>query len=180
MQDELAFHGIEALYTELVSCDFDFADKIHPNDKQRIMRGLEVFRGTGKPLSSFYSLRNSHESEQTLYIGLYRDRDELRSRIDMRANKMIENGLVDEVVSVRDMGYGPELNSMKSIGYAQINGYIDNLYELPDAIERIKVETKRYAKRQMTWFKRNKRMKWFHAQDIQSIREYVLSSLESD
>lgn len=180
LQKDFESRGIEALYAELISCDVDFADKVHPNDKQRIVRGLEVFRSTGKPLSGFHSSGSSNESDDTLYVGLYRERDELRKRIDVRVEQMIESGFVDEVLSIRDMGYGPELKSMKSIGYVQVNKYLDNLYKLSDAVEEIKVETKRYAKRQMTWFKRNKRIKWFHAKDFQLVREYVFKSLEMD
>lgn len=161
------------MYSELVRCDKLFADKIHPNDKQRILRGLEVFRGTGRPISSFYNEKNANESEDTLYIGLYMERDLLKKRIEKRVDSMICSGFIDEVINLRKMGFGPELKSMRSIGYLEFNKYIDRKMSLEDATETMKTETKRYAKRQMTWFQRNKKIHWFSGLETNKIRNLI-------
>jgi tRNA dimethylallyltransferase len=158
---DMALRGITAMYEELLEADRDFARSIHPNDRQRVIRGLEVFRGTGKPLSSYYLEKTGYESDDTLYIGLYEDRDILAERIGQRVNRMMERGFLREVENLRSMGYGPELKSMKSIGYAELHGFLDGRKDYDSAIEEIKIETRRYAKRQMTWFRRNKRINWF-------------------
>jgi tRNA dimethylallyltransferase len=167
---EVKAQGLRTLYQELLANDADFAIKIHPHDKQRIVRGLEVFRGTGKPISSFYRARKGHESPDTLYIGLMMERHSLKRAIDERVKGMMASGLIDEVIALREMGYGPELNSMKSIGYLQINDYINGRLKLNEAVEQIKVETKKYAKRQMTWFSKNKRIRWFKNSDFEKIQ----------
>ncbi|MDY6968790.1 MAG: tRNA (adenosine(37)-N6)-dimethylallyltransferase MiaA [Spirochaetota bacterium] len=170
---ELEERGLHSLYSELVRCDKLFADKIHPNDKQRILRGLEVFRGTGRPISSFYNEKNANESEDTLYIGLYMERDLLKKRIEKRVDSMICSGFIDEVINLRKMGFGPELKSMRSIGYLEFNKYIDRKMSLEDATETMKTETKRYAKRQMTWFQRNKKIHWFSGLETNKIRNLI-------
>ncbi len=173
LKSDLNLRGLMSLYEELVRCDLLFSKKIHCNDKQRILRGLEVYRGTGKPLSSFYNNRVSYESEHTKYIGLCLDRDLLKKRIDQRVDHMIQSGLIDEIVHLRQMGYGPELKSMQSIGYLEINKYLDGELGLEDAIDKIKTETKKYAKRQMSWLRRNKKIQWFESYDIKNIQDML-------
>jgi tRNA dimethylallyltransferase len=99
-------------------------------------------------------------------LGLYVDRVEFIDRIDKRVDLMIENGLVDEVIKLRSMGYNSTLNSMQSIGYFEINKYIDGMISLENAISDIKKNTKKYAKKQMTWFKKNKNIIWLDQDDI--------------
>ena len=170
---ELNEKGLQRLYEELVKVDASFSKKIHHNDKQRILRGLEVFRGTGKPISSYYNEKSGFESENTTYIGLYMDRDILKKRIDLRVDNMIQSGFIDEVVSLRKMGYGHDLKSMQSIGYLELNCYLDGKLKLEDAIEKIKTETKKYAKRQMTWFKRNKKIQWVETNNLNEVNNIV-------
>ena len=173
MSLELEERGLESLYRELIECDYTFARKVHPNDKQRIFRGVEVYRYTGKPISSFYNRKRGFETRDTLYVGLYMERDELKRRIDERVDKMIKAGFIEEVNNLRQMGYDPDLNSMKSIGYMELNEYIDGKLGLVEAIEKVKIETKRFAKRQMTWFRRNKRIHWFKILEIEKIRVLI-------
>lgn len=170
---ELNENGLRYLHDELVLVDPEFGLRIHPHDRQRILRGLEVYRGTGRPISAFYGSRERYGSDDVLYVGLFEERDVLKKRIDQRVDSMIESGLVEEVVSLRGRGYGPELKSMKSIGYAEINGYIDGKLELQEAVEKIKTATWKYAKRQMTWFKKNKKVHWFSAGDRKEIKELL-------
>jgi tRNA dimethylallyltransferase len=172
--------GQNRLYNDLCSVDKDFASGVHPNDKQRIIRGLEVFRGTGRTITSFYNQNRGYGSEKTLYLGIYLDREILIERINRRVDKMLAQGLVHEVESLRSSGYGAELPSMKSIGYYQINKYIDGDYSLKDeAVEDIKIETRKYAKRQMTWFKRNKKCIWFRPEDSDKIKKNIIDWFES-
>lgn len=170
---ELGMYGLNTLYRELCKYDNNFARTIHYNDKQRIIRGLEVYRSTGNPLSSFYSNRTGHESDLTLYIGLLMEKSALLKRIDQRVDLMIKNGFVDEVKHLREIGYGPWLNSMKSIGYLELNCYLDGKNNLEEAIEKIKLSTKQYAKRQMTWFRRNKKIKWVDNFEIGKVKNII-------
>ncbi len=170
---ELERDGLVCLYRRLRECDPEFAGRIHPNDRQRILRGLEVFRQFNKPLSGFFDKRSGHESDKTLYIGLNPDRSDLAARIDRRVDMMLAAGFVDEVRSLRDMGYGSRLKSMRSIGYAEVNAYLDGKLSPAELGERIKTNTRHYAKRQMTWFRRNKRIRWFSSCAVGEIRDCV-------
>ncbi|MCL2025498.1 MAG: tRNA (adenosine(37)-N6)-dimethylallyltransferase MiaA [Leptospirales bacterium] len=170
---DIELRGVGVLYNELASVDPFFARTIHPNDSQRIIRGLEVYRGTGRPISWFYQGKNGYESNETLYIGLYDERELLNERINKRVDSMIVAGFVDEVRKLREMGYGPELKSMKSIGYAEINCFLDGLAGFDETIELIKKETRRYAKRQMTWFRKNKKITWFKAGERDAINQHI-------
>jgi tRNA dimethylallyltransferase len=176
---DVASGGLRRLHDELVRVDPAFGGRIHPNDTQRIIRGLEVFRGTGRPLSSYYTDKRRYGSDDTLYIGLYEERDELRRRIDARVDAMFGRGFVDEVRSLRDRGYGPGLNSMQSIGYAEINLFLDGALGLDETVERIKTVTKQYAKRQMTWFRKNKRVVWVRAGETENMQLLVRRWLDS-
>lgn len=173
LQKELIEQGLDSLYNELLRQDPVFAKRIHSHDKQRILRGLEVYRGTGRPISSFFGSNESRQSEDILQIGLFVDKIELHQRIEKRVDLMIKNGLVDEVERIRRMGYGPGLNSMKTIGYGQINDVIDGKLGLEEAILKIKSETKKYAKRQITWFKKNKNIIWFEYFQIEKIEKHI-------
>ena len=112
-------------------------------------------------------------SKRTLFLGLFEERRIQRSKIDARVDLMIEKGFVEEVETLRKMGYGPGLKSMNSIGYKELNRYVDGFVDLDDAISTIKTETKRYAKRQVTWFKRNRDLIKFVPGDWDKIRQQV-------
>ncbi|MFC1669882.1 tRNA (adenosine(37)-N6)-dimethylallyltransferase MiaA [Spirochaetota bacterium] len=178
LNDELKRKGLSVLYDELLSVDNVFAAKVHQNDKQRILRGLEVYRATNKPISSFYLSKKGQRSERTFYLGLNEDRTVLRDRIDKRVDEMIENGFVEEVKSIREKGYGPELKSMNSIGYKEINMYIDGINNLNETVNSIKTETKKYAKRQRTWFRKNKEIQMFQVGETNNIEDMVSSWLD--
>lgn len=167
----------ESLYEELQKNDPEFATKVHINDRQRVIRGISVFRDTGKPLSGFFGLKKKEINFETLFIGLYIERESLQKRIDLRVDSMIQNGLVEEVEKLRGMGYQASLNSMQSIGYSEVNRYIDGLITLEDAVGEIKHNTKKYAKKQMTWFKKNKSVIWFGPDEIKKIPDIIKSWL---
>lgn len=171
--DEYDDGGSDLLYNELEKSDPEFASKVHINDRQRIIRGVSVFRSTGRSISSYFSNKKNSKFLDTLFIGLYIEKETLFKRIDDRVDSMIKKGLVDEVKDLRSMGYSPALNSMQTIGYAEINRFIDCGISLETAIEDIKRNTKKYAKKQMTWFKKNKSVIWFGPDEIKKIPDLL-------
>ncbi|MBI4619667.1 MAG: tRNA (adenosine(37)-N6)-dimethylallyltransferase MiaA [Desulfobacterales bacterium] len=154
--------GNDYLYKELSELDPVTAARLHPNDSFRIIRAIEVCRLTQKPLSEYHEKHSFKDSPfDTFKIGLYIDRKYLYSRIEKRVDRMIAIGLVDEVKCLLDMGYARDLNSMQGLGYKQVTGYLMGEFSLDDAILQVKQGTKRYAKRQMTWFRADPEINWY-------------------
>jgi len=154
LEEEAKIHGKKYLYDKLSKIDPVSASKIKPNDLRRIIRALEVYKSTGKTIS-YLQKKAFNENPKFKYhiIGLKRDRKNLYQRINLRVDKMIKDGFIEEVKMLRDMGYKEDLNSMKGLGYKQINKHLNGLYTKEEAIDLAKIETRHYAKRQMTWFK---------------------------
>lgn len=173
VREELDRKGPAEMFEQLTRVDPAFAARIHPNDRQRIARGLEVFRGTGRPLSGFFGERAGAASEETVFIGLNPPKAVLHERIERRLDVMMANGFLEEVRSLRRSGYGPALGSMKSIGYRELNLYLDGVVSLDEAVHTAKLETKRYAKRQLTWFRRNGRITWFEHFQVEKIEKLL-------
>jgi tRNA dimethylallyltransferase len=149
------------LHFMLKDIDPESAIKIHPNDRQRIIRALEIYYETGKSMSLMqkeHRFGSSHYN--TFFIGLYRDRDELYDIINTRVDDMIASGFIKEVAGLLEMGYSSELNSMQGLGYRYILSFLKKEIMLDETIELIKRDTRRYAKRQMTWFNKEIRIKW--------------------
>jgi len=161
LQSEARNGGRERLYMHLQEVDPPTAARLHPHDTYRIIRALEVYERTGRPISS---LRGGHRFKegpyQTLKIGLTMERDELYRRIDTRVDEMIRQGLQEEVRRLVAMGYSPTLKAMQSLGYKQMAAHHQGAYDLTEATRLIKRDTKRYAKRQVTWFKADTRIHW--------------------
>jgi len=152
--------GKEELYQRLQKIDPVAAKRIHPNDFRRISRALEVYYLTGKPISSYIN-----KEKKSLYklamIGLTRKRTELYQRIEARVDKMFAEGLVEEVKSILDMGYEPTIKPLQSLGYKQVVEYLRGDCDLAEAIASTKKATRNYAKRQLTWFRKDDRIHWF-------------------
>jgi tRNA dimethylallyltransferase len=179
-------YGNEYLHQKLLSLDAETGKKLHPNDLRRIVRALEIYYQTGKPLSLIQKEHNCRIPYDLVMVGLYCDRDILYERINKRVDQMIEKGLIEEVQGLLKKGYSPKLNSMQGLGYRQIAAYLTGLLTKEEAIELLKRETRRFAKRQFTWFKRDKRIKWFNIIDFsqkiiygQKITEYISRTLGS-
>lgn len=165
-------YGNEYIHKELEKIDIKSAQRIHTNDRKRIIRALEVFYVTGKPMSEFYNnFRKPNEKFDLAVIGLTMNRKKLYERINKRVDTMIENGLISEVKKLLSMGYDKSLVSMQGLGYKEIIDYLNGKYSLEEAIEIIKRDTRRFAKRQLTWFRRESQLKWVNLDDFNSIKE---------
>jgi len=162
LEEEAKIHGKKYLYDKLSKIDPVSASKIEPNDLRRIIRALEVFKSTGKTISYLQKkASNSNAKFNYQIIGFKRNRNNLYQRINLRVDKMIKDGFIEEVKMLRDMSYKEDLNSMQGLGYKQINKYLNSVYTKEKAIDLIKIETRHYAKRQMTWFKNKiKNIEW--------------------
>jgi len=162
LEKEIECFGLKSLYDKLIKVDSDAANRIHPNDRVRIVRALEVFYHTKQPISEIQKKHGFRESPyEALIIGIYHERWELYKRINDRVDEMIKNNLIPEVDSLLKQGYGPELKSMQSLGYKEIGQYIRGNDTLDDAVSLLKRNTRRYAKRQFTWFKKDELVQWF-------------------
>ena len=160
---EAGKNGIEGLYEQLKVIDPDAAQNIHPNNTVRVIRALEIYKTTGKTLTEQNRLSHSAESDiDALYIGInYTDREKLYDRINLRVDLMLEAGLLDEAKAFFELN--PSKTAFNAIGYKELKPFIDGSLSLDDCVDNLKRETRRYAKRQITWFKRNKNINWFYA-----------------
>ena len=163
LEREIAQIGLAALYDRLIAIDPGANTKIHPNDRQRIIRALEVYQSTGRPLSEWQNEhRFQEEAFQVLKIGLARARAELYDLINRRSESMIRAGLLDEVRGLMERGYELDLKPLRSVGYRQMGEVIEGIKGLPEAMAEMKQETRRLAKRQLTWFRSDPEIRWFH------------------
>ena len=162
LEEEAKIHGKKYLYDKLVKIDPISASKIEINDLRRVIRALEVYKSIGKTISYLQKKASSKNAKFKYHIiGLKRSRENLYQRINLRIDKMIKGGFIKEVKMLRDMGYKEDLNSMQGLGYKQINKYLNGVYTEEETINLIKIETRHYAKRQMTWFKNKiENIKW--------------------
>ncbi|ADL07945.1 tRNA (adenosine(37)-N6)-dimethylallyltransferase MiaA [Thermosediminibacter oceani] len=181
LKSEAEKYGNEFLYEKLKQVDPKAAEKIHPNNLRRIIRALEVYIKTGVPFSYSEELTKQQESPYDLLIfGLTRPREELYERINKRVLLMIEKGFVDEVKRLLEMGYSEDLNPMQGLGYRQIIDYLQGRITLEEAIYLISRDTRRYAKRQYTWFRKDKNIIWLDVsrEGERKIIENIVKSVE--
>lgn len=160
---ELEQLGIDKLYEELKAVDPQAAQSIHPNNKVRVLRALEIYRTTGKTITEQNAESHYVDSDiEPLYIGIgYQDREALYSRINKRVDLMLENGLLDEAKEF--LNSNPSVTAFNAIGCKELKPYLEGEKSLAVCVDSLKRETRRYAKRQLTWFKRNKNINWFYA-----------------
>ncbi len=179
LKQEAVEKGGQTLHNRLSQLDPEAARRIHPNDTFRIIRALEVQTITGRPISS---LQLDHhfgdDPYDALMIGLTMDREPLYTRINRRVETMLEGGLVDEVNQLLKRGYAPDLKSMQSIGYRHMVLFIEGKLSMTEAVRTMQRDTRRYAKRQMTWFKKNRDTLWLAPGDQHSISSQVASFLD--
>ena len=167
--------GQSALYRMLQECDPDAAARIQPNDRYRTMRALEVLKSTGKSLFSFAWPRETRKDMRMLLIGLDRPREELYARIDQRVCTMFREGLVDEVKGLLGRGYGAADPGLRGIGYREILEMRWGCETFPLVRDRIAQATRRYAKRQLTFFRSVPGVAWAHPDDREAIAARINS-----
>jgi len=180
LQAELNEKGIDSLYQQLNKVDPDYAAKMDGKNTQRILRALSVYRQTGKPFSTFHE-QDSHPRppEGTLVFVLTRTREHLYKRINQRVDRMIQHGLVDEVNHLIRKGYNFRSSALKTVGYTEIYNYIYGQYDLQEAIRLIKRNTRRYAKRQLTWFRRWEGVEWIDLDTLsdEEVTEFMIQQI---
>jgi tRNA dimethylallyltransferase len=155
-------HGIEYMYKKLQRVDPVWAKKITPQDKQRILRGLEVYQMTGKSLTTFIGKKKTSVNFHPYYIGLNMPRVQLYEKINQRFDQMIEKGLIKEVKMLLARGFSPKSSALRTIGYKEIIEYLKGLSNLDEAIDKAKRRTRNYAKRQITWFSKIPGLRWYN------------------
>ena len=176
--EEIArLNGGEYLHTELAKVDKESAEEIHPNNVKKVIRALEYYRLTGQKISEHNKEQRQKESPYNfLYLVLNDDRQLLYDRIDKRIDIMLKDGLIDEVKTMKEKGYGKDLVSMQGLGYKEILDYLDGSSTLDEAIYILKRDTRHFAKRQLTWFRREKITIWIDKSKFESdeaILEYI-------
>lgn len=173
-QEMAKSQGNEYIYDELKRVDPKSADRIHINDTKRIIRALEIYHETGTPMSYYYKdFRQPNTKYNIVMIGLNMDRKKLYNRINRRVDIMLEEGLLEEVKSLLNKGYHENLTSLQGLGYKEIIKYIKDEYSLEEAIELLKRDSRRFAKRQLTWFRRDDRISWVNVDEYQDSKEIV-------
>lgn len=162
----LETEGLEALVRELEEKDPAYAQEVDRHNPQRIIRALEVCLFSGQPYSSFRKRKISSRPFEIIKIGLDRPRHELYARIDQRMDAMLAEGLFEEAISVYPYR---KLNALQTVGYKEIFEYLDGLYDRAEAIRLLKRNSRRYAKRQLTWFRKDQDFLWFHPDETEAI-----------
>lgn len=161
LEDEASQNGLESLYQKLLEISPNATYFISKNDKLRIIRALEVYYSTGKIYFDKNNMKNNYHPRFNLsYIGLNMNREELYQRINLRVDKMLEAGLIEEVMMLLSKGFDKNLIGLQAIGYKEIIKYLDKQTSLNEAIELIKKNSRNFAKRQLTWFRRDPNIHW--------------------
>ncbi len=168
-------HGAEALHEKLKEVDPDAATEIHANNVKRVIRALEFFHQTGTMISKHNQEQKEKESPYNLkYFVLNDIRSRLYERIELRIDQMVKNGLIEEVQKLKNMGYTKNMVSMQGLGYKEILTYLDGDYTLDEALYVLKRDTRHFAKRQITWFKREKDVIWVNKNEFDYDNEKIL------
>ncbi|CAG1022057.1 partial tRNA dimethylallyltransferase, partial [Patescibacteria group bacterium] len=176
-------YGNEILFELLKEIDPLSASKMIPQNWKRVIRALEVYHSTGKPIHHFHAAQKKKENYMFVQYGLYWERPQLYENINHRVDEMIENGLVNEVKSILDMGCDKKLNALNTVGYKEIISYLEGEISLEQAIHLIKRNTRHFAKRQLTWFKRDGRVSWLQTNSFSDLiihGETIIGSLNKD
>jgi tRNA dimethylallyltransferase len=166
LQQMLENEGLAALLARLDTLDPTYAQQVDRANPQRVLRALEVCIGTGLPYSSFRTGAKVQRSFRMIKIGLNRDREELYQRINRRMDEMLKNGLVEEVKHL--LPY-KDKNALQTVGYREVFDYLDGLYDEAEMVRLLKRNSRRYAKRQLTWFQRDPEYHWFHPDQYEEI-----------
>ena len=176
-----AEHGADALHEILKGKDPASAEKIHANNVKRVIRALEFYHQTGKKISEHNEEESRKESAyNSLYFVLNDERNKLYDRIDKRVDSMVKEGLVEEVALLHGRGYTRDMTSMQGLGYKEILAYLDGECSLEEAVYLIKRDTRHFAKRQLTWFRREREVIWLQKNEMsdEEILNYILEKIQ--
>lgn len=181
LAEEAGVYGKEYVHAKLAEVDPESAARIHPNNLKRVIRALEIHEATGTPASILFEAdrRRTRDYPGARFFGLTMDRDDLYARIDKRVDQMVRAGLVNEVSRLLERGIDPSLPSMQGLGYKEIAGYLRGEYSLDEATALLKKNTRRFAKRQYTWFRADSRVRWIDVDGLsarevsQTIKEHL-------
>ena len=175
MKRRLANEGLEALVEELKQLDPEYYEIVDKQNPRRVVHGLEICLMTGKTYTSFRKREIKQRPFRIVKIGLNRDREELYNRINQRVDQMMTDGLLDEVKRLYPMRH---MNALNTVGYKEMFAYLDGTWTLEEAVERIKGNTRRYARKQLTWYKKDEQIRWFHPNEIEQIYSYISQDYE--
>lgn len=160
LEKQVQEEGIEKIYKRLQQVDPKQAEKIHPNNHRRVIRALEIYETTGKSKSEWEMEQTFESPYNIIFIGLEMERKQLYDRINQRVDLMLEKGLLDEVKSLYDRGF-KETQAMRAIGYKEFIPYLERKQSLDEVVEQLKQNSRRYAKRQYTWFRNKLEIDWY-------------------
>ncbi|CAK8725831.1 tRNA (adenosine(37)-N6)-dimethylallyltransferase MiaA [Candidatus Electrothrix aarhusensis] len=180
LRERLEQEGREALHAELCRIDPATGARVHANDTQRLLRGLEIYLVSGRTWTELIAEQQEQQQQQkaggqgsrftqVFQVALDCEREQLYQRIALRSQLMLEQGMIEEVEQLRSMGYAPDLPSMQSIGYKHVNNLLSGQWNQAEMVEYLVRDTRRYAKRQMTWFRKNQELNWFVRDDYDRI-----------
>ena len=172
MKQRLHDEGLEALCEELRRLDPEHYEVVDRKNTRRVVHALEICHQTGLTYTSFRTRQKKERPFHIVKIGLNRPREELYERINLRVDRMMEQGLLEEARQLYPMRH---LNALNTVGYKELFAYMDGVWPLDEAVERIKGNTRRYARKQLTWLKRDEDVTWFHPDDIEQILNFISS-----
>ena len=170
MKKRLLMEGLESLCEELRQRDPEYYEIVDKHNPRRVVHALEICVMTGKPYSSFRKQEKKVRPFRIIKIGLTRPREELYKRINRRVDKMMKDGLLEEA---KEMYPKREVNALNTVGYKELFEYLKGKWTLHEAVERIKGNTRRYARKQLTWYKKDEQIRWFHPDDKEDIISYI-------
>ena len=175
LKSRLANEGLETLVEELRHLDPEYYEIVDKQNPRRVVHGLEICLMTGKTYTSFRKREKKQRPFRIIKIGLNRDREELYNRINLRVDQMMDEGLLDEARNLYPMRH---MNALNTVGYKEMFAYLDGKWTLEEAVERIKGNTRRYARKQLTWYKKDEQIRWFHPDEKENIISYISQDYE--
>lgn len=170
LRKELIEKGLESLKEELKEKDIQYYQIVDLQNPQRVVRALEVIRSTGEPFTNFRKRTIKERPFEVIKVGLEMEREKVYKRIDLRMDQMISNGLFEEAKQFESSSH---LNALQTVGYKEIFGYLSGCYNKEEAVRLLKRNSRRYAKRQLTWFKRDKSTRWFNPTHLDEMKTYI-------
>jgi tRNA dimethylallyltransferase len=175
LKRRLANEGLETLVEELKQLDPEYYEIVDKQNPRRVVHGLEICLMTGKTYTSFRKREKKQRPFRIVKIGLNRDREELYNRINLRVDEMMDEGLLEEARNLYPMRH---MNALNTVGYKEMFAYLDGTWTLEEAVERIKGNTRRYARKQLTWYKKDEQIRWFHPDQKEEIISYISQDYE--